>query len=127
MGNSNSRTYNVTMQKPAGVRYISETSAKITLSLGEEKQKTLNISAITNKNLDNNLSVNLTDASAIAVQVKGVEEVINNITEENISAYVDLAGYSVGDYEVDLKIDSDDPRVTFVVTSKVKIKIGEKE
>lgn len=127
MGTSNSRTYNVTMQKPSGVRYISETSAKITLNLGDEKQKTLNITAITNKNLDNNLSVNLTDASAIAVQVKGVEDVINNITEENISAYVDLAGYSVGEYEVDLKIDSDDPRVTFVVTNKVKIKIGEKQ
>lgn len=127
MGSSNSRTYNVTVQKPAGVRYISETSAKITLSLGDEKQKTLNISAITNKNLDGNLSVNLTDASAIAVQVKGVESVIDSITEENISAYVDLAGYGVGDYEVDLKIDSDDPRVTYVVTNKVKIKIGEKQ
>ena len=81
---------------------------------------------ISNKNLDSNLKVNLTDNNAIAVQVKGVQSIIDNITEENISAYVDLSGYGVGDYEVDLQIESDDPRVIYVVTSKVPIKIVEK-
>lgn len=126
LGNSGSKTYNVTVSKPNGVRYISDTSAKIIVSFGDEKQKPLNISVISNKNLDDRLKVNLTDASAIAVQVKGVQSVIDNITEENISAYVDLAGYTPGDYEVELKIDNDDPRVSFVVTNKVKIKISEK-
>ena len=125
-GNNGSKTYNVTVSKPNGVRYISETSAKIIVSFGEEKQKTLNVSAISNRNLDENLKVNLADANAIAVQVKGVQSVIDAITEENISAYVDLSGYAVGDYEVDLKIDNDDPRVTYVVSSKVKIKISQK-
>ncbi len=126
LGNSGSKTYNVTVSKPSGVRYISETSAKIIVSFGEEKQKTLNVTSIANRNLDDNLKVNLTDANAIAVQVKGVQSVIDNITEENISAYVDLSGYTAGDYEVELKIENDDPRVTFVVTSKVKIKITAK-
>ncbi len=126
LGNNGSKTYNVTVSKPNGVRYISETSAKIIVSFGDEKQKTLNISAITNKNLDEKLKVNLTDANAIAVQVKGVQSVIDTITEENISAYVDLSGFTVGDYEVELKIDNDDPRVSYVVTNKVKIKIVEK-
>lgn len=126
LGTSGSKSYNVTVSKPTGVRYISETSAKISVSFGDEKQKTLNINDISNRNLDSNLKVNLTDASSIAIQVKGVQSVIDSITEENISAYVDLSGKTVGDYEVDLKIDSDDPRVTFVVTSKVKIKIVEK-
>ena len=125
-GNSNTKTYNVNVTKPNGVRYISETSAKIAVSLGEEKQKTLNIVDISNKNLDSNLKVNLTDNNAIAVQVKGVQSIIDNITEDNISAYVDLSGYTVGDYEVDLQIEGDDPRVTYVVTSKVPIKIVEK-
>lgn len=126
LGNSGSKTYNVTVSKPNGVRYISETSAKIIVSFGEEKQKTLNVSAISNRNLEGNLKVNLTDASAIAVQVKGVQSVIDSITEENINAYVDLSGYTTGEYEVELKIDNDDPRVSFVVTNKVKIKIVEK-
>ncbi len=126
LGNNGSKTYNVTVSKPNGVRYISDTSAKIIVSFGDEKQKTLNISAITNKNLDEKLKVNLTDASAIAVQVKGVQSVIDSITEENITAYVDLSGFTVGDYEVELKIDNDDPRVSYIVTNKVKIKIVEK-
>lgn len=126
LGTSGSKTYNVTVSKPNGVRYISDTSAKIIVSFGDEKQKTLNISVISNKNLDDRLKVNLTDASTIAVQVKGVQSVIDSITEENISAYVDLAGYTPGDYEVELKIDNEDPRVSYVVTNKVKIKVSEK-
>ena len=125
-GNSNSKTYNVNVTKPNGVRSISVADAKINVTLGDERQKTLNIAAISNKNLDENLKVNLTDNNAISVQVKGVQSVIDNITEENISAYVDLSGYTVGDYEVDLKIESDDPRVSYVVTNKVPIKIVEK-
>jgi YbbR domain-containing protein len=126
LGNGGSKTYNVTVSKPNGVRYISETSAKIIATFGDEKQKTLNITDITKKNLDSNLNVNLTDASAISVQVKGVQSVIDSITEENVSAYIDLSGYAVGEYEVELKINNDDPRVSYVVTNKVKIKIVEK-
>ena len=82
---------------------------------------------VTAKNLDNNLSPNFpADFSIISIQVKGVESVINTITEENISAYVDLSGYTTGDYEVDLKIESDDPRVTYVVSNKVKLTIVQK-
>lgn len=97
------------------------------MTFADEKQKTLNVSVISSKNLNSNLQVNLAEENSIAVQVKGVESIINNITEENISTYVDLSGYSVGDYEVDLKIDNDDPRVSYIVTSKVKIKITEKQ
>ena len=114
------------MSKPSGVRYISETNAKIVVNFDEEKQKTLNISAITNKNLDNNLKVNLTEDTTVSVQVKGVESVINSITEDTISAYVDLAGYTIGEYEVDIQIQNDDPRVFYIVANKVKIKIVEK-
>ena len=38
----------------------------------------------------------------------------------------DLSGYTTGDYEVDLKIESDDPRVTYVVSNKVKLTIVQK-
>lgn len=126
LGNNGSKTYNVTVSKPNGVRYISETSAKIIVSFGDEKQKTLNITDVSKKNLDENLDVNIIGLSSIAVQAKGVQSVIDNITEDKISAYLDLSGYTVGEYDVDLKIENDDPRVSFVVTSKVKIKIVSK-
>ena len=126
LGNSNSKTYNVTVSKPNGVRYISETSAKIIVNFGDEKQKTLNVNSISTRNLDDSLKVNRTDTNPIAIQVKGVQSVIDSITEENISAYVDLSGYTAGDYEVELKIESDDPRVSYVVSSKVNLKITQK-
>ncbi len=128
LGNSGSKTYNVTVTKPAGVRSISESSAKISISFGDEKQKTINITDFHSKNLDGTLSVNFPPQNGVvSIQVKGVESVINNITEENISAYVDLAGYGAGSYEVDLKIEGDDPKVTYIASSKVKVEITTKQ
>lgn len=124
-GNNSTQEYNVSVLRPNGVRYVSKTSAKIVVTFGDEKQKTLNISSLDEKNLASNLTVNLTDSSAISVQVKGVQSVIDSISESNISAYLDLAGYVAGEYEVDVKIENSDPRLTFVVTNKAKIKIVE--
>ncbi len=127
-GSASTQEYNVTIVKPNGVRYISKTSAKIVISLGEEKQKTITVKSIEPKNLADHLNVNFTsDSGEISVQVKGVQSVIDTITENNISAYIDLAGYNTaGDYEADVKIESNDPRITFVVSNKAKIKIVEK-
>lgn len=129
LGNSGAKSYNVTVTKPTGVRSISETSAKININFGDERQKTIDIpaSSVTARNLDSNLVANFPpEFNSISVQVKGVETVINNITAENISSYVDLAGFTIGTHEVDLKLESDDPRVTYVVSSKVKIEITQK-
>ena len=129
LGNSGAKSYNVTVSKPTGVRSISETSAKINISFGDEKQKTIDIPAasVTARNLDSNLVANFPpEFNSISVQVKGVESVINNITAENISSYINLAGYTVGTHEVDLRLEGDDPRVTYVVSNKVKIEITQK-
>ncbi len=128
LGNSGSKTYNVTVTKPAGVRSISESSAKISVSFGDEKQKTINITDFYSKNLDSALSVNFPpENGTVSVQVKGVESVLDNITEDNISAYVDLTGYTTGTYEVDLKIEGEDPKVTYIASSKVKVEITAKQ
>jgi len=124
-GNNGAKTYNVTIAKPNGVRHISEETAKVVVSFGDEKQKTLNISNIGYRNLGNNLKVNLVGSAEVPIQVKGVQSVIDSINSDNISAYIDLAGYGVGDYEIDVKIDSDDPRVNYVVATKVKISISQ--
>lgn len=123
-GNNGAKTYNVTIAKPNGVRHLSEDNAKVVVSFGDEKQKTLNISNIGYKNLGSGLKVNLVGSTDVPVQVKGVQSVIDSINADNISAYTDLSGYGVGDYEVDVKIESEDPRVNYVVTTKVKISIS---
>lgn len=124
-GNNGAKTYNVTIAKPNGVRHISEENAKVVVSFGDERQKSLNISNIGYRNLGNDLKVNLVGISEVPVQVKGVQSVIDSINADNISAYTDLSGYGVGDYEVDVKIENDDPRVNYVVTTKVKISISQ--
>lgn len=126
-GASGNKTYNVTISKPTGVRYMSETSATVVVNFGDEKQKTINkVPLSTTKGLENGLVANIKSMSdrSVDVQVKGVESVINSITADNITAYLDLTGYSTGEYEVAVKIENDDPRVQFVVSNNVHIIIS---
>ena len=40
-GNIGTKTYNVTISKPNGVRHMTASTASITVTFGEEKQKTI--------------------------------------------------------------------------------------
>ena len=123
LGNTASKTYDVEIAKPLGVRYMSSSKATITLTFGEEKQKTVEINNIKYRNLADGLSANAISNTTISVQVIGVESVINSVTDKDISAYVDLSGYSAGDYEAEVQIENNDPRLNFIVNNKVGIKI----
>ncbi len=125
-GNTTTKSYNVNINRPSGVRAVSEKKTTITITFGDEKQKELDITnIITPKNLGSNLTANI-DGSAtnnVKVIVKGVQSVIDEVTGENITAYLDLEGYGVGEYDVPVKIDNDDPKLNFVVGSTVKVRI----
>jgi len=123
-GNGGASTYNASISKPTGVRSISEKDVKIVVTFGEEKQKTIEITNIKANNLSSGLTVNRTNNNPISIQVKGVQSVIDSITSDNISAYIDLANYKAGTYDVDVKIESTDSRVKYVVSSKVNIVIS---
>lgn len=124
-GNTATKAYNVTINRPSGVRAISEKKATITITFGDEKQKEVDITnSITQKNLASNLTANIVGTSnSVNAIVKGVQSVIDTITSENITAYLDLDGYGVGEYDVPVKIDNDDPKLTYVVGSTVKVRI----
>ena len=94
------------------------------ISFGDEKQKTVDVNHITYRNLAKGLKVNLEGQDSVPVQIKGVSSVIDPLTAENVEAYIDLADYKAGSYEVDVHIDSPDPKVNYLVTSKVKIIIS---
>ncbi len=122
-GGNGTRSYNVTINKPSGVRSISETKATITVTFGDEKQKEVNISNISYQNLASGLVPNIVGTDSVNVIVKGVQSVIDGVTSSNINAYIDLEGYGVGEYDVEVKIDSKDPRIKYVVSSTVKVRI----
>lgn len=126
LGGNDSKTYNVTLPKPSGVRYISEKSAKIIVNFGDEKQKTLeNVPISAPKNLASGLTANAKTESdqVVNVLVKGVQNVIDSISVDDIVAYVDLAGYGVGEHEVPVLVENDDPKIEYVVTKNITIVI----
>ncbi len=124
-GSTATKQYNVTINRPSGVRAISEKKANITITFGDEKQKEVDITnVITYRNLASNLTPNIVGTNSnVNVIVKGVQSVIDSITSENITAYLDLEGYGVGEYEVPVKIENDDPKLNYVVSSVVKVRI----
>lgn len=126
LGNNDSKTYNVTLPKPSGIRYISESNAKIVVSFGDEKQKTIeNVQIGAPKNLASGLTVNAKSESdqTVNVVVKGVQSVIDSISADDINPYVDLSGYTSGEHEVAVLVENNDPRVEYVVTKNIKVVI----
>lgn len=124
-GNNSSKSYTVSLSKPQGVKYMSADMVTINLSFADEKQKTIEIKpeTVTPRNLSSGLVVNSTSNANIIVQVKGDQAVIDSIKSEDINAYIDLSKYGTGDYDVEVKIDNNDPRLSFVVNNNIGIKI----
>ena len=59
--------------------------------------------------------------------VKGTKKVLDSLDESSISAYIDLEGKTVGEYEVDVVVTGTDLRATYTSkVTKVKVKITEK-
>ncbi|MBE6140340.1 MAG: hypothetical protein E7172_02260 [Firmicutes bacterium] len=124
MGTEGTKTYNVTIQKPNGVREMSTSTVSITATFGNEEQKTVDINnTISSRNLSEGLNVNIVPGQNLTLQVKGVASVIEKIKTEDIVAYVDLNGLGVGEHEVEIKVDNNNPLVAFIPSSTVKIRI----
>ena len=123
-GASGTKNYNVTINKPSGVRSLSETKANITVTFGDEFQKEISISSVASENLASGMVANIIDTDSINVIVKGVQSVIDSVSSDNIEAYVDLASYTTpGEYDVEVKIKNNDPKINYVVSSTVKVRI----
>lgn len=119
-GLDTTKKYTVTIKKPSGVRFVSETSATVTVSVESESTKELSNIQLVYENLSSNYSINAaSDADKYAtVVVKGVQSVIDEIDESKVKVYVDLKGYGVGTHEIDVIVECDDVKVT--CTPKVK-------
>ena len=124
LGTDNAKSFKYTLTKPNGVRYMSTSTVSIALTFGAEEQKTIEINNINPINLGNSLKANMLSTDSVSVICKGVSSVVENIDASSINAYVDLTGLGVGDHEVEVKIDNSNPLVTYVVSSKIKVRIS---
>lgn len=122
-GKDNAQTFNVTLSKPSGVRSMNTTNVKVALTFGNSEQKEIEVNNISKKGLSDNLSANVISSSKVTVLCTGVNSVLETVKATDISPYVDLSGLGVGDHEVDVKIDNDNPLVTYQVSSKITIRI----
>lgn len=113
----------VVISRPTGVRDISAKNVTITITFGDEEQKTLEITSIDSRNLADGYSAVIASSQKTQVQVKGVLSNINNIDTSNIKAYVDLSGLGEGTHDVEVKIDNNNPLVNYLVTSTITVKI----
>ena len=123
------KEYKLDLTKPKGVRSMSINNITLKFTLGVATDKDIENVNIDVRNLDDNYSVQglSQDDIQVTVNVQGVSSVLDGITADDITAYIDLSGYEPGEYEVEVQVEGTDSRVQYVSkTKKVKIKVVEK-
>ena len=126
---SETKTYNVVIEKPKGIRDISETTINVTVGLGSVTEKTISNVKIDTINLDPNYSVQSLgkESSVTSVIVKGTEGVLANIDASMISATVDLSGLGEGEHIVDVIVTGEELKATYTAKpTKITVKIFKK-
>ena len=126
---SEAKEYNIIASKPAGIKEMSVNNVKVKITLGDEVSKEVNDIYIATSNLDSNYKAVAIgeNSSKTSVVVKGTKNVIDNIDASNITAQVDLSGYTEGDYEVEVRVTGEDNRATYTSKiTKIKVRITKK-
>ena len=120
------KEFTVTLTKPAGVRYMTETSTTVDVKLDTETSKEFSGIVVEhiNKAVGYTPLAVTTEDQSITVIAKGVSSVLENVDASKIKAYIDLSGYTEGTYDIPVNVTIDDVRVTLVAKkTTVKIKI----
>lgn len=123
------KEYKVELVKPTGIKAISIDTVNVSVSVTDKiKEKNLDVN-IDVRNLSDKYSVQgiTADDIVVTVNVKGAPSVIEALDSSDVNAYIDLADYKEGTYEVEVNVEGTDPKVSYLVkTKKVKIKITKK-
>jgi len=123
-GLSGNKEYNVTINKPTGVKDMSVNSVTVKVTLANITESTIQGISIATRNLDSKYTAQAAskDDSSVDVIVKGTSNVIKGLVKDSVTAYVDLTGLKPGTHEVDVIVAGEDLRVTYVPKVK-KVKI----
>ena len=123
------RQYKQEIKRPVGVRSMDVNNITINVKLGKSVDKEISDIPIEYRNLSDDYAVQGLSAAdtKVSVVLKEVSSVINSLKTEDITAYLDLDGYEVGEHEVPVKVEGEDVRIQYIPkTKKVKIKIVKK-
>ena len=120
-GIKNKTDYNVEIEKPTGVRYMSANMVKATVLLDTVTEKTIDGVRIDVKGLGEGLSAQGHTAAdtKISVTVKGTSSVVDSLKAEDITATVDLTGLGAGEHKgVSVSVSGSDVRVEYTAKTK---------
>ena len=123
------KDFNVTLKKPKGITELSSKTMTVKVIIDNSSSKEFDNISVSSENLDSNLKVQALSESdrQVTVVVKGSEEAINNITASDITAYIDLKNYGVGEHEVEVKVTGSDLKLSYTSkTKKIRVRISEK-
>lgn len=124
---SSYKEFTINLEKPTGVRAMSEKTITVKVNVGKEEQKEFKNIQIHTINKAEGLNVKAVseEHSSIAVIVKGSKELLDELDASTITATVDLSGYTTpGIYEVEVKVSGEDLKLNYTPkTNKVKIEI----
>lgn len=119
--------YKLEINKPSGVRNMSISTVNVDVTLDTSTDRELDNVGLIWRNLDLSkykVQASSADDTNVTIILKGVSSVINDIQPSDITAYLDLSGYSEGEYEVEVQVEGNDTRVEYVAkTKKAKVKI----
>ena len=120
------KQYKLGITKPVGITSMSVNNITVNIRLDDSSDKDVNDVKIEYRNLAEGYTVQGLSESDIkvSVNIKGVKSVLDSITPEDITAYLDLSGYTEGTYEVEVNVEGSDTRVQYTAkTRKVRINI----
>ena len=119
-----SKNYKVELEKPVGIKALSTNNVTVSVTLGEVSNKKVDDIGIEYRNLVEGYTVQGIDKTRVTVALKGVDTVIENVSSEDIMAYIDLEGLTEGEHEVDVHVEGTDNKIQYIsMTKKIKIKI----
>lgn len=124
------KKYSITIEKPSGVRAISENTVNVGIELGSETTKEISDLYLEYENLGEGLVVQAADQNStkVTVSVKGVQSVLSELDPATIKVYVDLNGLGVGKHEIPVQVKGSDLRVKYASkTTKVTLIISEEK
>lgn len=116
------KKFNVTLVKPSGVRYMSETTTTVDVKVGREATRELTNVSIDAEHLSTGLVAHPENPNDVycTVILKGVQEVIDKITNDDVKVTVDLSGYTVTNEYVEVPVQVTGKNLTVTYTAKVK-------
>ena len=129
-GLNSDKTYQETINKPAGIGSMSATNVTIKVVMEKETSKVFKDIPISFENLDTTKYKPLAaspEETKVDVVVKGVASILDKLQAKDIKAYVDLSNFEEGTIKVPVLVSGSDVRLSYTSrTTSITVIISKK-